>query len=393
MNSGGSDILHLVRDEKFIDHVIDMFEAAAPGASRYVVYNRRSPDEIKLIKQRDRVDCVPCGTPAFAELQNSVGNYRGVLIHCAEKELAEFMQYCHGRTKLVWLSWGVDIYAMAGTRQHGWTTWKLLLTQESEGVGGKLKFLLRPLYHFLQLNPWAPRDPLLRGALGSDYCIPVIREDYELFQRRFGRKFPAKLLEFNYSCIEGLLGPLADRTAPVNGNILLGNSASSSCNHAEAIDLLRKFDLGGRKVITPLSYGSTRYRDLIRDYGQARLGRNFMPLIDFMPLPQYTETISSCSAVVMNHYRQQAVGNIIPMLWMGARLYLSERNPLYDCLQRWGLPVFRIEHDLRPDRLDTFAPLPDADRERARAILRREYGRDTVVARTANVVRTLRGEA
>jgi len=99
--------------------------------------------------------------------------------------------------------------------------------------------------------------------------------------------------------------------------------------------------------------------------------------------------ISSCTAVVMNHYRQQAVGNIIPVLWMGARLYLDVRNPLYHCLKRWGLPVFRIDRDLRPDNPEVFAPLPDADRELARTILNREYGYDTVLARTSRLIKAL----
>ena len=387
MSADGYQMLHLVRDEKFIDHVIQMFDAAAPGRSRYVVYDRRSPDEVRLIKQRERVECIPVGSPQFQALQQSVGAYRGVLIHCAEKELAEFMRCCHGRTKLVWLSWGVDIYSLACARQYGFDTWKALLANEP-GIIGKVKFLLRPGYHWLRLNPWFPSDPLLLGALGSDFCIPVIREDFELFQRRFGDRFHAELQEFNYSCIEGLLGDLTNRTA-VGSNILLGNSASATCNHVEAIKRLCQFKLADRKVITPLSYGAPRYRELVCEYGRRQLGENFQALTDFMPLPQYTEVISSCSTVVMNHYRQQAVGNIIPMLWMGARLYLDVRNPLYHCLRRWGMPVFRIDADLRPDNPEALAPLTAADRERCREILRHEYGRETVVSRTAGLAKAI----
>ena len=386
------EFLHLARDEKFIDHVIRMFEIAAPGASRYVVYNRSHPEEISLIRQRNRVECIPAGSPSWIELEQSLGQYRAVLIHCAEKELAGIMRACQGRTQLVWLSWGVDIYTMACVRQHGPDTWRLLLTRYYLLLTEQCKFLLRPLTHRILLNPWIPLDPLLRGALGSDYCIPVIPEDYELFKRRFGRRFHARRAEFNYACIEDNLGAMADRQ--VGGrNILLGNSASSSCNHAEMFRRLKHFDLSGRQVITPLSYGSGRYRYLATEDGRRQLGDAFAPLTDFIPLAEYTEMLCSCSAVVMNHYRQQAVGNILPVLWLGARLYLNERNPLYAFLKRLELPVFSISRDLTPGNPDVFAPLPDAERDRARTILLREYGRDTVIERTRKLVALLRGDA
>jgi hypothetical protein len=98
--------------------------------------------------------------------------------------------------------------------------------------------------------------------------------------------------------------------------------------------------------------------------------------VDFMPLHDYNNYLEQCGIVIMNHYRQQAVGNVLTMLWMGAKVYLDERNSLYHYLKRIGVYVFSIQKDLHEDNPDLFLLLNVEERNENRNILKAEIGQD-----------------
>ena len=108
----------------------------------------------------------------------------------------------------------------------------------------------------------------------------------------------------------------------------------------EAIEILKKLDLKNNNIVTPLSYGNKEYANQIEEIGKQEIGKRFMPLTEFLPLNEYQKILQSCGIVIMNHYRQQAVGNVLNALYLGAKVYLSNNNTLYHYLRRIGCHVF-----------------------------------------------------
>jgi dTDP-N-acetylfucosamine:lipid II N-acetylfucosaminyltransferase len=146
-------------------------------------------------------------------------------------------------------------------------------------------------------------------------------------------------------------------------------------NHFEALERLSTLDLRDRKVLTPLAYGDPEYRDAVVYRGRRLLGDSFEPVLQPMPFEEYLDRVSRCGVHVMNHYRQQGLGNVGIGLHSGAHIYLSRRNPLYAFLDRSRLDI----HDL-----ETVTSLPDGPvtgdvlqrrRERMKAI----WGEDIVL--------------
>ena len=127
-----------------------------------------------------------------------------------------------------------------------------------------------------------------------------------------------------------------------------------SNNHLEVFEILSKIDLNGRKIILPLSYGDNKYRDEILKLGNVAFPRNLQPLTKFYPINEYNDIIKTCSVFIMNSYRQQGIGNIFAMLWMGAKVYLDERNTTYHYLKRINCSVFSVNKDLNPLNNDVF---------------------------------------
>jgi hypothetical protein len=178
----------------------------------------------------------------------------------------------------------------------------------------------------------------------------------------------------------GLLGdaPVAPASAR---NILLGNSATPENNHLEAMRLIVGAVGNDRRIICPLSYGIPAYAGLVADEGARLFGDRFVPLRDFMATAQYLDMLRGCSVAAMNHLRQQAMGNIILMLWLGARVFLNHQNPINKAMASIGVDVGDIR-DL-PDYLKQDEPWRSPDsimdiRER----LDRRFGREAALRNT-----------
>jgi hypothetical protein len=163
-----------------------------------------------------------------------------------------------------------------------------------------------------------------------EIIVPVMPGDYYLLKDRY--PIAAKLWHLNY--VNPALVDCKEQFVS-GSNILLGNSASYSNNHIEAIDNLANIDLQGRRVIIPLSYGDNNVAEIVKDYAIDKLGSNTCsPLLNFLPFHEYDNILRTCSIVIMNHLRQQAVGNVVQALLSGAHLYLQRKSTVYQFLRQ-----------------------------------------------------------
>lgn len=121
--------------------------------------------------------------------------------------------------------------------------------------------------------------------------------------------------------------------------ILLGNSATPTNRHEEAIDLLSRFIEEDICIIAPLSYGDTGYRDKIIKYGKEKLGAKFKPMTRFLDRDEYDCFLQTISIGIFNNNRQQGLGNINSLLLYGAKVFLSDDNPIWMDYKRLGCAV------------------------------------------------------
>jgi len=68
-----------------------------------------------------------------------------------------------------------------------------------------------------------------------------------------------------------------------------------------------------------------------------------------MPLDKYNSQLERAAIAIFNNKRQQALGNIIALLWMGCKVYLNPSNPIYLFLKRKGFHVFEFTNELTND--------------------------------------------
>jgi len=216
---------------------------------------------------------------------------------------------------------------------------------------------------------------LIHNAAGrADYFSAPIPEDLSVFKGRFP-EFHGHYSQLNY----GNAGDTFAGARRLEGgeNILVGNSASFSNNHLEIFGQLADLDISGRKIVVPLSYGNPEYRDEIVARGRRLFGEAFTPLIDMLSLEEYLSVVASCNVVIMNHKRQQALGNIGAALYHGAHLFLDEANTTVDFFRSRGAFIYTTK-ELKADDLPR-DPLPAAAVATNRRVLETFWGSEQVV--------------
>ena len=99
-------------------------------------------------------------------------------------------------------------------------------------------------------------------------------------------------------------------------------------------------------MIIPLSCVYLLLSKQLVSKGQSLLKHNFYAILDFMPLSDCTKLMQTCNVVIMNYYRQQAVGNIISAVYLGAKVFLNKENSAYLYLKGLGCHIYEITEDL-----------------------------------------------
>ncbi|WP_310588132.1 TDP-N-acetylfucosamine:lipid II N-acetylfucosaminyltransferase [Lacihabitans sp. LS3-19] len=162
-----------------------------------------------------------------------------------------------------------------------------------------------------------------------DYFISYIHEDFEIFSKYYKNK-----MQFVYApflTLNQYLGNISDPNLNLNtGNILVGNSASLESNYFEVLDKLKDHKGLFTKAFFVLNYGyaTTSFKNKFQKEVQNILGLQGESVLEFMDLTNYMNFLKTCNTAVFLHYRQQAMGNIISLIYLGARVYLSKNNPI-----------------------------------------------------------------
>ena len=375
-------ILHLVPDEKFIDFAYDEFEKIVPGENRFLAISDQIGETFKYIKseQIGKISTEEANTKRFMD---SLNEYECVVLHMFsmhERVKIRIVLEAQPGTKFVWLGWGGDFYHYISGSHESLFLKKTRKLWKQKNQKTRFKNLIKSLLGHKKNH--------LRAIERVRYFAPVIPTEYDLLKSVLPQ-LKAEFAPFSYSNLDDMLRGLEHHKIE-SQNILIGNSASYENNHLEVFDLLEKLDIGKRKIIVPLSYGIPDYRDLVRRQGEQMFEEHFFPLIDFMPKDKYHETIASCSIVIMNHLRQQAMGNIITMMYLGAKIFLNPKNPTFDFFKNEGAYVFSIEA-LSSNLSGGFDLLSVEQIVENRKILEKHWSAKAVEEKTRKLIAIVRG--
>ncbi|MGQ1785704.1 TDP-N-acetylfucosamine:lipid II N-acetylfucosaminyltransferase [Saccharicrinis sp. GN24d3] len=378
MSHQKKSILHIASDEKFINAANLIFEKAFPGSNKFLIPLSRFQKEMKYVDPKPNVDRINKSSHTVGHLAKQTLNYDCIFLHGFTELNCEVYLASPVKDKIIGLLWGAELYVdryLPGYPLTGDLTSALNLKEPRKSFKEQLKDLIRKVV-YKKIETVAD-SPKLAAATIS-YLATLYREECDFFKEKKILSEECKFFPFCYYPLEYI--NQGNEKATIKGNdILLGNSASDTNNHLEAFVMLKNIGIGNRKLVVPLSYGSKVYADYVQKIGDETFNGNFNPLRTFMPLEDYNRILQSCGVVVMNHYRQQAVGNIVMMLWLGSKVYLNESSTFYCYLKRIGIIVFSIDKDFRIENPEVLDNLQFDDVHHNRQVLKKTIGLQQIV--------------
>jgi hypothetical protein len=202
-------------------------------------------------------------------------------------------------------------------------------------------------YKYVKHTAWTRWQEGMRKRIFLRFtrAITIIKKDHQLFRDTYApdaKHFKAFLpIPGNLTSLE-FRPPGSDPKGRIS--ILLGNSSNPSNHHLEILNLLTTLPCADEmELVCPLSYGDEIHADRVEERGKEVFGTRFRGLREFLAPPQYNELLYSMDLAIMNHDRQQALGNIFVLLYIGKNVFLRRDNPAFDFLLDEGINVKSID--------------------------------------------------
>lgn len=355
---------------QFASYVINQF-ASSEMISEFVIISESAVNIDIEIHNRLRV--ISPVSKEFSSLIDAIGEYSAIIIHGLFYPWCELvLSSVPKEVKVAWMFWGGEIYDRDDR----------FLAPISK-IANRLHSLLKGKSN---VQKWLPSINVLQRI---DYCLTGEIEEYE-YAKRYLRSRNLQFIWYTYYSIEETLGDFY-YAYKQGDDVCFCNSASITNN---MFDALARFSLQrfkdvfkGRKVIMPLSYGSPWIRNAMLKICPKVFGDGFEPLLTFIPREEYNKLLLNCSTMILPHYRPAGQGNILTALWLGMRVYLSNKSMSFAFFKRLGVNIYSLESDFNKYGCKVMA---DKDIQHNREVLTLWYGKRHIEEACKNVVEVLK---
>lgn len=291
--------IHLIPQQKFTDKLVELIDQKYP----------KSTNLIYAFETGDGFDCIdaPCiqkiknlSDVDFTLLEKSDkffvhGFYDSRVLKFLYKNIRRFK-----RNQLVLICWGADIYNA-----------RYILQDHKLHLGIRLYEIIKK-----------------RIVKSCNIFMTFACADIEIVKKYYGGKgvqfdclYPSNV---NIELLDKLRNEnlQKDTSHEKTIRILLGNSATSTNLHMQALDAMSKFSDENIEILCPLSYGDKEYGQKVIEYGKGLFKEKFKPILNYMSAEEYSELLNSVQVAVFNHNRQQGTGNIEILSYLGKKLFI-----------------------------------------------------------------------
>lgn len=362
-------ILHLAADEKFIDDAISQFDAVNEGVNEYWVISKKETPE--FVKSK-RVKVFSFQKFLIMCILGKLNNFDAIIFHSLTQPAKIACLFSSARVKKAWIGFGFDYYSIIENDEL------CVLKPETRKIAIDIYGNAKP--NSLVSSIIKKIISILFNPKSIDYFSPVLFSEFSLVSEKFNCEM--NYVDWNYCGFVNTLHLLGDLKVNYDSKkVLLGNSCTPTNNHIDAFKDVFNFGLG-YKIVVPLSYGDTNlYKDkIVRLFCESFKSEDLQLLTDFISFDEYVNLLQDCPFVVMNHLRQQGLGNIIISLFVGAYVFLDKANPLYAFLSESGFDIYSI------DDIKTVHSLPKPDVTKNRSIILSIWGAEAQFYKTENFI-------
>jgi hypothetical protein len=189
---------------------------------------------------------------------------------------------------------------------------------------------------------------LIKSFKHIDFFCSFLPSDF-LFFKTISSSQTTKYLSFLYLSLDDII-PDVDNFRFTQGNkIMIGHSSSPSGNHYEIIQQLSRIN-PDFPVFIPLAYGDENYGNLIEREALKRFTTADV-LRQKLDTITYSKKLAEIGWAIFSTKVQQGLGNILALIFMGAKVFLDEDSSTYSDFSDWGIVVFSVQRDLNLEKL------------------------------------------
>ena len=133
--------------------------------------------------------------------------------------------------------------------------------------------------------------------------------------------------------------------------IMINHNGDPILNHFDVLERLVKINCKF-KLVFPIAYGNTKYINNLKEYCFKNFDFGQIDFWDkFISPSEYSEKLLSINVAIFNFSVQKGIGNILPLLWNGTKLFLREECPIFIDFRKLGFCLFSIQNELTEDSL------------------------------------------
>ncbi|SEA70013.1 TDP-N-acetylfucosamine:lipid II N-acetylfucosaminyltransferase [Psychroflexus halocasei] len=343
-------ILHICNDEKFINAANNTFEKIYPQDNLFLILH---PNDKKLTHVKLKENTKTFLPETIEDFSETISKADVVFFHSYIPIMKVVFRYISRTSKLIWFCFGMEVYNDPKLYSRKKLLDKRTLSlfpPQKRPFKKELKDSLRPyVRNFKRDLPLSRIEKKLLNLRKMDYIAAVYQEEFDFVKSRL--KSDAEWLRFCYFSLEYMVDLNDQVINNKKQHYFIGNSGHISNNHIDVFASINSLANIKSSVIVPLGYGNKQYIDMVTKEGFETFDENFKPILSFLPLKKYNEYLQTTKIAIFNARRQQGVGTIIPVIWHGAKVFLSKRNTFYHYLKRIGILVYCYETELNKENL------------------------------------------
>ena len=279
--------------------------------------------------------------------------------------------------KFIWIFWSAEFYNLPENRP--------IIYEEFERrfvKGSKVRRILRrfalPVLTGLAILKESPavysQKRLYKSYSKISFVCSLLKEDFNNIVSKSGAT-NLKHLPWAYISLKEILAHIPLNASVKSNAIMIGHSADPAGNQYSVMKKIFALNIEN-KIIFPLAYPNKKYAFALENEIKNLNRKNVEIWKNYVDPETYFNNLLQVGFAVFNHKVQQGLSNIIVLLWLGAKVYLNEANPIFIEFKRLGLKVFPMTDAFNPDAFLSF--LDEETVLHNREILEKYFSEDVV---------------
>lgn len=179
--------------------------------------------------------------------------------------------------------------------------------------------------------------------------VTLLEPDRKYYQENFTSKIPCYVVPYPISKESFEAMDIYRDWKPRRNGVMyvqVAHNAHTFNNHMEILESLVPYAEENMRLFLPMSYGNDwhtsndQYGKKIQDFVKEHFPKKARILERLMPQLKYTEFLWNMDVAIFNAERQNALGNILKLLYMGNKVYLTPNGPLYTFFKEKNIEIY-----------------------------------------------------